>query len=187
MKISEIFVLLIVVICGIVAFWYLVGSDGEAGLAIGTSYHYDKGQKGIVYTTDPYTETPGIPQIQLLSNRFPVFVLLDSLGLHDIGKCRSDMWAKANIANVQTLFDCYNTPLGQYVKGEPIDPWGRTRFKGNLFCYKRWTGGEAQDIDTEKEVSDRLMRSLVDPAEASWTSVRITNSEGESRMVPVCA
>jgi hypothetical protein len=187
MKTSEILILILVGVCGIAAFWFLVDSDGKAGLAIGTSYQYDQGQKGIVYTTDPYTEIPGIPQIQLLSNRFPVFVLLDSLGLYDLGKCRSDMWAKANIANVKTLFDCYNTPSGQYVREQPVDPWGRMRFKGNLFCYKRWTGGEAQDIDTEAEVSDRLMRSLVDPNEESWTSVRIINSEGESRLVPVCA
>ncbi|MBW3018887.1 hypothetical protein KY329_01750 [Candidatus Woesearchaeota archaeon] len=186
MKAYEILAVVLVVVCGIVAFWYLV-QDSSSGMAISTSYHYNEGQKGIVYTTDPYTETPGIPAIQLLGTRFPAFVLLDSLGLYDIGKCRSDMMSKARIANPKTLFDCYNTPLGQYVKGEPVDPWGRTRFKGNLFCYKRWTGGEAQGIDTGAEVTDKLMKTLVESEEESWTSVRAINSEGVSKLIPVCA
>lgn len=184
MKASEIVVLLLVLLCGIIALFFLFS---YTGMAISTTYGYSQGEKGIVYSPTDDLQYPSIPEIRLLGTRFPGFIMLDSAGLYDIGKCRNDMIWKAHISSPKDRFSCYNTPLGQYVQPRPFDPWGRSSFKGNVFCYANPTGSEGQNIDSEAAVREKMLTVLVDNLETSWTSIQVQNSLGERIRVPVCA
>lgn len=188
MKLLNWFVLFVVLACGVGAVIFLVNS-ANFGYAISTTYHYSGEQKGIVTVPPVNVEYPTIPYIQLLSTRFPAFVLLDSVGFYDLGKCKSDLIWKAHISNPTDRFLCYNTPLGQYTQERPIDPWGRGMFKGNVFCYARTTGSEGQGIDSEAAVREKILTVLVNnpEKESSWTELKAINSDGIVIDMPVCA
>lgn len=188
MKLLNVIVLLLVLACGIAALVILM-NNANYGYAISTTYRYTEQGKGIVPAPPADLEHPTIPYLQLLSTRFPAFVLLDSVGLYDMGKCKGDLIWKAHIPTPKDRFSCYNTPLGQYVQPRPFDPWGREKFRGNLFCYSNTAGGESQGIDSEAAVRQKILDVLVDnpQKEVSWTKVMAVNSLGDIRDIPVCA
>lgn len=183
-------VLILVVIVAIIAGFVLFNTS-YSGAAISTTYGgtYWSPSRGIVqpYPVGQDVEYPAVPEIQLLSTRFPAFVLLGNTNFAEIGKCRVDLIWKANIANAGDRFLCFTIPVDDITTRPPIDPWKSAGPRGDVFCYARTTGAEGQGIDSEKAVRDKILQVLVNrPDNYPWSSINIVNAYGQRQLTPVC-
>jgi len=183
-------VLTLVALVGIIAGFVLYNTS-TSGAAISTTYGggYWSPSRGIVepYPVGSDIEYPSVPEIQLLSTRFPAFVLLGNTNFAEIGKCRVDLIWKANIANAGDRFSCFTIPVDDISARPPIDPWKSAGPRGDVFCYARTTGSEGQGIDSEKAVREKIYDVLVDrPDNHPWSAITIINAYGQKQLTPVC-